>query len=92
MLEGRVEALDGGLRLRSMSQGELFGEGAFLQPEGRRTASARAETDTRVLILRGRSVEKLMRRDPVLGSSLQHLLTSLMAERLGRPAGVAAAA
>ncbi len=85
-------AVDDNRRLRTMGRGELFGEGAFLQPDGRRSATARAATDARVLILRGRSVEKLMRRDPALGSSLQDRLTALMAERLGHAAGVAAAA
>lgn len=80
MLDGRAEAFDGGRCLRSMGPGELFGEGAFLR-NGRRSTSVRAQTDSRMLILRGRSVEKLMRRDPALESSLQKRLSALMNER-----------
>ncbi len=92
VLDGRVEAVDGGRSLRSMGKGELFGEIAFLQPQGRRTATVRAQADARVLILRGRSVKKLMRRDPALGASLQERLAALMAERMGHSGSVAAAA
>ena len=59
----------------------MFGESAFLH-RGRRTASVTAVTDCRILILRGGSVEKLMRRDPALGTRLRAQLTMLMAERL----------
>lgn len=80
MLDGRVEAVEDGRRLRSMGRGELFGESAFLR-NGRRTASVMAETRSRLLVLRGRSVEKLMRRDPALGSSLREKLAGLVTER-----------
>ncbi len=83
MLDGRAEAFDGDRRLRSMGPGELFGEGAFLR-NGRRSTSVRVRTDSRMLVLRGRSVEKLMRRDPALESSLQERLTTLMTERSAR--------
>ena len=42
-----------------------------------------ARTGGRVLILRARSVERLMRREPAFGSQLRDRLTALMAERLG---------
>ncbi len=82
ILDGRCEVWADDRRLREMGEGELFGEIAFLQPEGRRTATVRAATRGRVLILRGRSIEKLMRRDPVLETRFKGWLNSLMAERL----------
>lgn len=92
ILEGSFAATDEGRVLSHMGRGDLFGEIAFLDPEGRRTASVETRTTGRVLILRGRSVEKLMRRDPDLGGWLRDRLVRLMKERLGSATDIAAAA
>lgn len=91
ILGGRFEVVDESRSLREMGEGELFGECGFLRPGGRRTASVVARSTGRVLVLRGRDVERLMRREPTFGAQLNELLTALMAERLGSP-GVEAAA
>ena len=83
ILEGCFAVTDEERLLRRMGRGELFGEIAFLDPAGRRTASVEALSAGRVLILRGRSVEKLMRRDGELGSWFRDRLDRLMTERLG---------
>ncbi len=81
ILEGRFAADDNGRHLVTMERGELFGECGFLCPDGRRTASVRALDASKVLILRGRSVEKLIRRDPDLGTVLRRQLADIMAHR-----------
>ncbi len=83
VLDGCFEAIDNGRTLRCMQHGDLFGEIAFLDPEARRTASVVARGEGRVLVLRGRAVDKLMHRDQNLGVCLRDLLAGLMTQRLG---------
>lgn len=57
--------------------GQLFGEDAFLHPEGRRTASVRAQTPGRLLMLRGRTLEKMIRQQPQLAQPLERRLAAM---------------
>lgn len=65
-----------------LSQGQLFGEDAFLRPDGRRVASVRAVHQGRLLMMRGRSLEKMIRRQPHLAAPLERQLSAMLAERL----------
>ena len=83
ILAGTFQAEDDGAPLSQMGRGELFGEAAFLDPEGRRTASVRALESGRLLVLRGRSIEKLQRREPTVGLELRQRLEALFALHCG---------
>jgi predicted GNAT family N-acyltransferase len=91
VLDGQLEVTDGELCLGRVGRGELFGEDALLAPSGRRTASVRAITDGRVLVLRGKTVEKLLRARPELAPRLRRRLETLFASRSAIPSRQAAA-
>ncbi len=82
VLGGRFEADADGRQVGGIGRGEIFGEDALVAPEGRRTASVRALEDGRVLVLRGRSVEKLQHHDPTLGEVVTAKLAEIFARRL----------
>ncbi len=82
VLDGCFEATDNGRTLRRMHSGDLFGEIAFLNPEARRTASVIARGKGRVLVLRGRAIDKLMVSDQSLGDTLRDALLRLEGQRL----------
>lgn len=73
VLDGTFEANDDGTLLRRLSQGDLFGEDAYFHPEGRRMASVEAKGTGRVLVLRGKTVQQLIERKPVLAPLLRQL-------------------
>ncbi len=83
VLEGEFEVIDDGRCLSHLGPGEVFGEVAFFQANGRRTASVRASADGRVLVLQNDRVERLIRRRPTLAVPLLHELGSIMAGRVG---------
>lgn len=62
-----------------LDRGELFGQDSFLDPDGRRQLSYRTLRASRLLVLRGRSMEKLIRRHAVLAEAVLHTLHRVMA-------------
>ena len=83
VLDGEFEVIDDGRCLNRLGPGEVFGEVAFFQPDGRRTASVRASTAGRVLVLQNDRVEQLIQRRPTLAVPLLQELGSVMAGRVG---------
>ncbi len=82
VLDGLFEVLDDDRRLCVMSRGELFGEVAFFRKSGRRSASVRALGDGRVMVLRGRSLEKMIADEPRLAAELLLAIGGILSERL----------
>ncbi len=88
VLEGEFEADDDGQCLGRIAKGEVFGEMAFFHSDGCRTASVQACRESRVLVLRRKSVEKLLHDDPTVATLLLRRLGGIMADRLaGQPSG-----
>ena len=87
ILDGLFEARDGDRLLRLMARGELFGELAFFLPEHRRTATVSAVTDGQLLVLRGKSLRRLIERDPTAAAQLLLGIGRAMAERLVEATG-----
>jgi hypothetical protein len=88
ILDGIFEALVQDRRLAVMGKGEVIGEVAFFRESGRRSASVRATTAGRVLALRRRFLEELMKDDPALAAQLLFNLARIMSERLARQSSV----
>ncbi len=88
VLDGDFEAEAGGFDCGTIRRGEIFGEDGFLSTDHRRRLSVRARRDSRVLVLRGRSIEKLARREPRIGTLLHTHLSELS---MARGAGAVAA-
>lgn len=86
VLEGTVEAqktnADGSINhLRVIGVGELFGEVGPLSG-GRRTADVVALTDTQLLVLSWKRIDRLTRRYPILAFRLYRNFTRIIGERL----------
>ncbi len=82
VLGGLFEATAGDRQLSVMGPGELFGELAFFLPGNRRAADVRALSDGRVLVLRGKTLERLIESDPKTAARLMHKIGAVMAGRL----------
>jgi hypothetical protein len=82
ILEGAFVVEAGDTVLAHLHRGDVFGEIALLVDEGRRTATIRSLTEGRVLVLRRRFLEELMRDDPALSSRILFNLSRILAERM----------
>ena len=82
ILEGAFVVEAGRRVLAHLHRGDVFGEIALLVDEGRRTATIRSITEGRVLVLRRRFLEELMKDDPGLSSRILFNLSRILAERL----------
>jgi len=82
ILEGAFVVEAGGQVLAHLNRGDVFGEIALLVDEGRRTATIRSITPGRVLVLRRRFLEELMKDDPTLSSRILFNLSRILAERM----------
>ena len=83
VLDGLFEALDDGRHLRYVHAGDVIGEMAFLSTSGRRTASVRAVSDGRVLVLRRRFIAELRKHDPDSAAEILFNLARVLADRTG---------
>ena len=90
ILEGLFEAVDGDRQLQVLGKGELFGELAFFRPGGRRTATVRAISDGRLVVIRAKTLEKLMREDPRVASQVLLAVGRIMADRVAWLMSIAA--
>ena len=82
VLDGLFEVFDGERRLRVLGKGEIIGEIGFFRHSGQRSASVRALTDGRVLVVRGASLEKMIEKDPTTAARILLGIGGVMAERL----------
>src|SRR6185295_10005666 len=83
ILEGAFEvAAGGGRRLALLEKGDLFGEIAFFTEAGERTASVRAVTDGRLLVLRRKFLAELTQSDPEAGFQILMNMSRILAERM----------
>jgi CRP-like cAMP-binding protein len=79
LVEGSVNIDRAGKRVRTLEPGDFFGEVALLS-EGPRTATATAETPSKLLVLAHREFHSLMAQFP----SIQTSILSCLATRLRR--------
>lgn len=85
VLDGRLEATRDGKHLSMLLPGDLFGEVAFFQPSGRRSATVKAVDDARLLVIRRSFLNRLSKGQPALALSFYRALTTLLARRLATP-------
>jgi CRP-like cAMP-binding protein len=71
-------------RVALRSTCELIGEIAFFACNAQRTASVRALTDGRLLVLRRKFLQELTRSDPDVGYEVVMTMSRVMAERIPR--------
>ena len=77
IVEGHADVLMGGKRVNSVRQGDFLGEIALVTG-GPRTATVRATTSVRVLVITARDFRKLLEKHP----EIQRKVLLAMAERL----------
>jgi predicted GNAT family N-acyltransferase len=82
VVEGVFEAVDGDRRLRLLTVGDLIGEVAYFSTNGRRTASVRAVTHGRVLVLRASAIKRLRRSDPEAAAEVVTHFARVLADRM----------
>lgn len=82
ILGGLFEVSRGGQTLAHMGVGETFGEVAFFRKSGRRSASVRALTEGRVLIVTRSVLDKMVRKRPTDACLLYEALCQVMVERI----------
>lgn len=90
ILKGVFEVVARRKRLAILHKGEVFGELAFFTEAGLRTASIRAMTEGRLLVLRRRFLDELRQEDLKLACQILFNLGRIMAGRLSgmiRPEG-----
>lgn len=91
ILEGACEVEAAGRRVALLEQGDLFGEIAFFSEAGERTATVRALTPCRLLVLRQKFLEELAAGDPEAAYRILVNVSRIMAERLAASFRAAAA-
>ena len=82
ILDGVFEIHLDGQHLSTLSRGELFGEVAFFRQSGQRSASVRALTRGRLLVVRQRFLERLRTSHPDEAFAMMSALAGLLADRL----------
>ena len=82
ILDGVFEIHLDGQHLSTLSRGDLFGEVAFFRQSGQRSASVRALTCGRLLVVRQRFLERLQTSHPDEAFAMMSALAGLLADRL----------
>lgn len=82
ILEGTFEVFSGNHVFAILEKGDLFGEVAFFRESGRRSASVRALTDGRLLVLRRNLMKELSKSDPQTAYTILFNLGRILSERL----------
>jgi len=85
ILEGTFEIFSDQRVIRIMDKGDLFGEVAFFRESGRRSASVRAVTDGRLLVLRRHLMQELNKEDPETAYTILLNLMRILSERIASP-------
>ena len=86
VIEGEVASVEGREILSTVRQGDLFGQDSFLDAEHRRQLSYRTTAPSRLLVLRGRSLEKLLRRHTAVAEAVVQRLRTNLAQHTDRRA------
>lgn len=83
LLEGRADVIKNGKRINEMGPGEFFGEIALVAPSPVRTATVKATTPVRVLVVTAQNFRRLLEGSP----EIKLKVLEALAERVS-PAGV----
>jgi len=83
ILEGACEVEGAGKRIALLEKGDLFGEIAFFSESGERTATVRALSNCKLLVLRQKFMDELVRNDPEAACQILLNVSRIMAERMG---------
>ena len=83
ILEGACEVEGAAERIALLEKGDLFGEIAFFSESGERTATVRALSDCKLLVLRQKFLEELTTNDPEAACQILLNVSRIMAERMG---------
>jgi CRP/FNR family transcriptional regulator, cyclic AMP receptor protein len=83
LLEGQADVLKDGKRINEMGPGEFFGEIALVAPSPVRTATVKATTPVRVLVVTAQNFRRLLAGSP----EIKLKVLEALAERVS-PAGV----
>ncbi|TRZ98426.1 MAG: hypothetical protein D4R84_03680 [Rhodocyclaceae bacterium] len=84
ILDGAFEVFQAKRQICILAKGDLLGEVAFFSPSGQRTASVRALTKGRLLVLRRKFLQELTHADPEMGYQVLMNMSRVMAARLER--------
>jgi len=82
LVDGTIEVLVGGRRVRSQGAGEFFGEIALVN-DTPRSATVVTGTPVRLLVITGQSFQRLLSEAP----SIQSKVVAALAERVGSDVG-----
>ena len=82
ILEGACEVEGASKRIALLEKGDLFGEIAFFSESGERTATVRALTDCKLLVLRQKFLDELTTNDPEAACQILLNVSRIMAERM----------
>ena len=91
ILEGACEVEGASKRIALLEKGDLFGEIAFFSESGERTATVRALSDCKLLVLRQEFLDELTTNDPEAACQILLNVSRIMAERMGAMVRTAAA-
>ncbi len=80
-LEGVFEVIMGERRVAILEKGDIFGEVAFFRASGKRSATVKALTDGRLLVLRRKFLKEMAKRDPDTAFNILFNLGSMLSER-----------
>ena len=83
ILEGACAVEGAGKRIALLEKGDLFGEIAFFSESGERTATVRALSNCKLLVLRQKFMDELVRNDPEAACQILLNVSRIMAERMG---------
>jgi CRP-like cAMP-binding protein len=83
ILEGACEVEGAAKRIALLEKGDLFGEIAFFSESGERTATVRALSNCKLLVLRQKFMDELVRNDPEAACQILLNVSRIMAERMG---------
>lgn len=84
-ISGEEEGADS--QITQLSEGDFFGEISLVEDNGRRTASAIAATDTRLIGFFKPDLMELLERNPQIGAKVVFKLAEVLGKRLSETTG-----
>jgi len=81
ILDGIFEVFMRERRVGILEKGDLFGEVAFFRASGKRSATVKALTSGRLLVLRRKFLKEMAKRDPDTAFNILYNLGSMLSER-----------